>query len=250
MLHDFAFKNPDFYATNAVSRHRFGNPIVNISAQCMQRHTPLTIPFSTRNLGAAQTTTAINTDAERTKAHGRLHGPLHGTTETNPTLQLLRDALSSQLGIHFGFANLDDVHHNFAVRHAGDFVFQLFNIGAFFADNHAGAGRMNGDAAFFVRTLNNHARDTGLPEIPHQRVADFEIFMQQSRIIALAGVPARLPCTVYAQTHANRIDLLTHYAFSSTSRTTMVSWLNGLMMRAARPLARARNRFITRFLPT
>src|SRR5262249_25241251 len=55
------------------------------------------------------------------------------------------------------------------------------------------------------------------------------------------------------ETQADGIDLLTHYlssAFSARSRTTMVRWLNGLMMPAARPRPRVWKRFMTRLLPT
>ena len=69
---------------------------------------------------------------------------------------------------------------------------------------------------------------------------------------------ARFPCAVNTEAQANWINLLTHYAASlfasagtsSCSRTIIVNSENGFKMRAPRPRARARKRFMTRFLPT
>ena len=250
MLHNLAFEDPDFDTANSISGHGFGHAIINIGAQCMQRHSALAIPFGTGNFSTAETATAIDTNAQSTQAHGRLHGALHGATETDTALKLLRDAFCNQLCINLRFTHFNNVQHHFAIGHFADALFQLLNVSAFFTDDDTGAGRVNGDAAFFMRALNHHARNTGLTQVFEQHGADFQIFMQQIGVFALICIPARLPSAVDAEAHANRINLLSHYAFSSTSRTTMVSWLNGFKMRAARPLARARKRFITKFLPT
>src|SRR4030095_5088089 len=71
-------------------------------------------------------------------------------------------------------------------------------------------------------------------------------------VFAAFGVPPRIPGAVDAEPEADGIDLLTHYLSSASarSRTTMVRWLNGLMMPAARPRPRVWNRFMTRLLPT
>ena len=61
----------------------------------------------------------------------------------------------------------------------------------------------------------------------------------------LVGVPARIPGAVDAEAQTDRIDLLTHYAVSSTWRTTIVRCENGFSIRAARPRPRAMKRFMT-----
>jgi hypothetical protein len=65
-------------------------------------------------------------------------------------------------------------------------------------------------------------------------LADLDVLVQQLAVFAV-GEPARIPGAVDAEAQPDRIDLLTHYAFSSTWRTTMVRFENALMI--ARPAA-------------
>src|SRR3546814_6445866 len=83
---------------------------------------------------------------------------------------------------------------------------------------------------------------TTLFRSPTQVLADAQVLVQQIRI-AVVGEPAGIPGPVDAQTQADRIDFLTHYAVSSRSRTTTVRRLHGFTILLARPRARARKRF-------
>ena len=83
-----------------------------------------------------------------------------------------------------------------------------------------------------------------------QHLAHAHVFMEQLGVVVLAGEPAAVPRAVDAEAQTDRIDFLTHYAASPSSRTTMVISENGFSIREALPRARAAKRFITRFLPT
>src|SRR5690606_281035 len=73
---------------------------------------------------------------------------------------------------------------------------------------------------------------------------------KQRAVVALVGEPAAVPGAVDAEAEADWIDLLAHYAASSTCRTMIVRCANGFSMRDDRPRPRAVKRFITSELPT
>jgi hypothetical protein len=94
-------------------------------------------------------------------------------------------------------------------------------------------------------------RDAGLLEFFIRILADLQVLMQQLAVFGIVCVPAAVPRAVDAETQADRIDFLTHYAASSlasTSRTTMVRCENGFSIGEARPRPRAWKRFITMVL--
>src|SRR5215471_8879326 len=257
VLHDLAFEDPNFDAAGAVGRERGGHPVIDVGAQRVQRHAALAIPFHARDLGAAEPPRAIDADAAGAKPHRRLHRALHRPPESDAAFELLRNRFGDQLGVEFGLADFDDVDDDVAVGQRGDLLAQLFDIGALLADDYAGARRMDCDAAFFVRPLDHDLRHRGLLQFRHQRLADFHVLVQQRAIARLAGIPARIPGAVDAETKPDRIDLLTHrvllaasYACASTSRTTIVRFANGLKIAPTRPRARAACRLITNALPT
>src|SRR6202035_365609 len=82
------------------------------------------------------------------------------------------------------------------------------------ADDDAGAGRLDGDAALLVRPLDHDARDRRLLERLVQLRADLHVLVPQRAVLVLARVPARVPGTVDAEPQADRIDLLTHESLS------------------------------------
>src|SRR5262249_17060804 len=166
---------------------------------------------------AAEAAGAIDADAAGAEPHGRLHGALHGAAERDAALELLSDRFGDQLRIELGLADFHDVDHDIAVGELGDLAAQLLDVSALFADHHARTRRVNGDAALLVRALDHDFRHRRLLEFLHQRFADFHILVQERAVARLAGVPARIPGAVDAETKPDRIDLLTHVALLSRS---------------------------------
>src|SRR5690606_15394667 len=101
--------------------------------------------------------THLNLDAFSTLAHGVLHGALHGTTEHNPTLQLLSNTLRYQSRIQIRLANLFNVDMHGHAHLLADFSAQLINIFTCFTDHNAWTGSVDGDASSVSRTLNINA---------------------------------------------------------------------------------------------
>ena len=104
------FVDPDLDTDDAVGGLGFGSGVVDVSAQSVQWHAAFAVPLSTRNFDTVQTASRHDFDALGTQTHGVLHGALHGAAEHDPLFELLRDAVSDQLGIDFGFAHFLDVH--------------------------------------------------------------------------------------------------------------------------------------------
>src|SRR6185437_10424573 len=154
VFHDLALEDPDLDPAGAVGRLRGGDAIVDVGAQRVQRHAALVIPLDVRDLGAAETAAALDADAERAQAMGRLHGALHHATEGDAALELLGDVLGDQLGVDLGLADLDDVEMHLVGGVFLHVALQLLDVGALLADDHARARRVDGDAAFAVRTLD------------------------------------------------------------------------------------------------
>src|SRR5262249_47454370 len=210
VLEDLALEDPDLDAAGAEGRERGRNAVIDVGAQRMQRHAALAVPFHAGDFGAAETARAVDADAFGAEAHRRLHGALHGAAERDAALELLRNRFGDQGGIELGLADFDDVDDDVGIGDLGDLLAQLVDVGALLADHHARTGRVDGDAALLVWTLDHDAGDGRLLELLVQDLADLDVLMQQLAVLGLASKPAGIPGPVDAKTQADRIDLLTH----------------------------------------
>ena len=130
---------------------------------------------------------------------------------------------------------------------------QVLDVRTLLTDDQTWTSGVNGHQAFLVRALNDDPRNTGLTELRFDMLLDLQVFVKKTTEVFAVSIPTAIRSAVDAEAQANRINFLTHYAASAScdvSRRTMVICENGFMMRAARPRARARIRFMTRFLPT
>src|SRR3954451_9100243 len=59
---NLALEDPHLHAANAISGVRFGLGVIDVAAQRVQRNTTLTIPFRARDLRAAETARAGDTN--------------------------------------------------------------------------------------------------------------------------------------------------------------------------------------------
>src|SRR5438093_1397501 len=136
------------------------------------------------------------------------------------------------IGGHGGRGAIVDICAQRVERHPAFAV--PFGAGNLSTAEPAGAGDLDAFRSHALRRLDG----------------DLHVFMKELAVFAPAGVPARIPGSVDTKPQADRIDFLTHQAASSSSRTTIVSWLKNFSIRPTRPRARGVQRFITRFLPT
>src|ERR1700693_2337825 len=218
VFHDLALEDPHLDPAGAVGRARGGDAGIDVGAERVQRHPALAIPFHPRDLGAAEPARAVDADALGAQAHGRLHGAFHRPAECDAALQLLRDRFRDQLRIELGLADLDDIDDHVGIGELRHAPAQLFDVGALLADHHARTRRMDRHPGLLVRTLDHDLRHRGLLELLHQLLADLHVLVQQHAVAALAGVPARIPRSVDAETQPDRIYLLTHWSSPAMPR--------------------------------
>src|SRR4051794_22238483 len=105
---NLALEDPHLHAADAISGVRFGLGVIDVAAQRVQRNTTLTIPFRARDLRAAETARAGDTNALGAKTQRRLDRTLHGPAEGDAALKLVGNALSHKLGVDLRLADLDD----------------------------------------------------------------------------------------------------------------------------------------------
>src|SRR5260221_564054 len=82
-------------------------------------------------------------------------------------------------------------------------------------DDLARAGRVGRAPGLLGGTLDHHAADAGLGEAGHEILAQAQVLMKHLAVF-LAGEPAAVPGPIDAEPKPDRIDLLTHYACSSS----------------------------------
>src|SRR4030088_2912313 len=153
VLQDFALEDPDLDAAGAERGERGRDAVIDVGAQRMQRHAAFAIPFHTRDLGAAETARAVDTDALGAETHRRLHRPLHGAAERDAALKLLRDRFGDQRGVELRLADFDDVDDDVGVGDFGNALAQLADRGALLADHDTRTRRMDRYPALLVRAL-------------------------------------------------------------------------------------------------
>src|SRR5690606_199845 len=120
-----------------------------------QRHPALAIPLRARDFGTAETARAVDADAARAEAHGRLHRPLHRPAERHAALKLLRDVLGDERRVDLGLADFDDVQMHFRGSDLADVLAKLLDVRTLLTDDHARPRRMDRHAALLVRTLDH-----------------------------------------------------------------------------------------------
>src|SRR6478672_10751833 len=133
---DLTLEDPHLDAADAVSGVRGGFGIIDVAAQRVQRHPALAVPFGPRDLGAAETARAGDTNAFSTEAERRLNRALHGAAEGDAALELIGDALGDELCVDLRLADLDDIETHFRAGHARQLFLELLDVGALLTDDH------------------------------------------------------------------------------------------------------------------
>src|SRR5204863_9734555 len=125
---------------DAVGRLGFGNAVVDVGTQRMQRHAAFTVPLGAGDIGTAKAATDVDADAAGAHADRRLHGALHGTTERHAALELLGNALRHEGRVGLGLAHFNDVDVHFAVGELLHLGADLVDVSALLANHDARTG--------------------------------------------------------------------------------------------------------------
>src|SRR5262245_25699733 len=210
VLHDLALEDPDLHADHSIGGLSKAIAKIDVGAQGVQRHAPLTVPFDARDLRAPEPARAVDADAEGTQPDRRLHRSLHGAAERHASLELLGNGLCHQRRIDLGLSHLDDIEVYLRGGEPGELSSQLFDIGPLLADQHAGPRGMHRHAALLVWALDHDFGNPCLPLLLQDVVADVHVLVQQAAVLAAIGEPTAIPRAVDADPQADRIDLVTH----------------------------------------
>src|SRR5689334_19305915 len=85
---NLALEDKNLNTDKTIRCHCLGESVIDIGAECVQRHPAFTIPFGSRHLCPAKTTGTGNSDALCPELERRCNALLHGTAECNPAFQL------------------------------------------------------------------------------------------------------------------------------------------------------------------
>ena len=208
------FVEPHLDPDLAVGSVRFGEAVVDVGAQRLQRQLAVQIPLRPRDFSAVQTSRDAHLDAARAEAQRRLHRLAHRAAKRNALLELHRDRFGNQLRVELGLLDLLDVDEDLAVRALLDFLLQLVDFRPLAADDDAGARCVDVDLQAVDGALGLDLRDAGVREALLQALAQRQILVQQLRVIAVR-VPSRPPRLVEPEPESERVNLLAHdYSFA------------------------------------
>ena len=189
---------------------RFGEAVVDVRTEGVQRHAAFAVPLGAGDVGAVQTAGRHDLDAEGAQTHGVLHRALHGAAEHDALFELLRDAVGDQLSVELGAADFFDVDVNGHAHHLLNFSLERFDVGTLLADHDARTGREDRDAGVVRRTFDEDAADAGVAELLQKEAAHGEVFTERAGEFTANRVPARRPVARHGKTEAGGINFLTH----------------------------------------
>ena len=106
---DLALVDPDLHADAAERGARFGEAVVDVGAQRVQRHPTLAVALAAAHLRATEAAAALHLDAQRAGLHRRLQRALHRPAERHASRELVGDTLRDQRRVELGLLDLLDV---------------------------------------------------------------------------------------------------------------------------------------------
>src|SRR5579875_2040555 len=241
--HDLALVDPDLDADAAGGRLGFGEAVVDVRPDRVQRYPSLAVGLAPAHLAAAEPAGALDLDAGCARADRGGQRPLHRPPEGDPVGELLGDRLGDELRVELGTLDLVDVDVDVLVRQRVQVAAQGVHLDARLADQDVGEPRVR--------------------ELAVDVLADPDVLEQVVRELLLARVPVGLPVVDDPHAEPAGMDLLAHYSSLSSSAggasagagrgarvvacdacaSSIVMWQVRLRIRATRPRARARQRF-------
>src|SRR3954468_24869610 len=178
-----ALVQPHLDADLAVGRVRFGEPVIDVGAQRLQRQLPVQVPLGARDLRAVQPARYANLDPPRPEAQRRFHRLAHRAAERDALFELHRDRFGDELRVELRLLDLLDVDEDLAVGPLLDLLLQLVDLGSLAADDDAGPRGVDVDLQLVGGTLGLDFRDPGVREALLQRAAQHQILVQQLRVV-------------------------------------------------------------------
>src|SRR5216684_62406 len=183
---------------------------VDVGTQGVQRHAAFAVPLTTRHLGTAESTAAVDTDALRAGAHRAQDRLLHRPLVADAALDLGGDVLGHQLCVELGLLDLLDGDSHAIPKSLFQVLTQLVDRRAALADDDAGFGGVDGDGELGVgRALGLDLGDAGIAQARKDRATHLEILVKHLRVVLGVCEPVRLPRAEHAEPERVRMDFMT-----------------------------------------
>src|SRR5919198_868719 len=249
-----ALADPHLAPDGAVGGPGDGVAVVDVCAQRVQRHPAFAVPLVARHLRAAQAPGAGHADPLGSELHPGLDRLLHRPAKGDPPLQLGGDVLRHQLRVRLRLADFDDVQEDLVLGELLQVLFDRLDAGAALADDDAWASGVHVHLHLVRGALDLHLGDTGVAERLLHELADADVLVQPLGVV-LVLEPLRVPRLDDAEAEPDRMNFLAqrltpsslsppqggarlspYFRFASASTTW--TWLDFLLIRVARPIAR------------
>ena len=209
-MENLTLVDPYLNTDAAVGGRSFSKTIVDIRTQGLQRNGALVVMLGACDFRAAQTAAAGNLDAPGTHAHCTAHGLLHCTAETDALLELSCNVLSNQGSVGVRVLDLDDGAANLLAVLLGQLFFELLDVLAAAADNHAGTCALDHDLDFVVLALDLDRRNACVVQTLLQILTDLVVFHEEVAEHIVLSEPTGIPILDNADTETVRIYFLAH----------------------------------------
>ncbi len=219
-IENFALVQPRLDPDHAVRGVRFGETVIDIGAQGVQRKLPLQIPFAARDFRAVQAAAHAHLDALAAEAQRRIHRLAHRAAEGHALFQLQRDRFAHQLRVQLGLVHFLNVDEDLTLGLLRHVLLEFFDLRALASDDDAGTRRADGDPQLVARPVHFDRAHAGALQPLGQRRLQLQVFLQEL-CIALLSEPARPPRLVEAQPESVRMNFLSHYASFSVTLMTI-----------------------------
>ena len=210
LVGDVALEDPALHADDAVGRLRFGEAIVDVRAQGVQRHASLAVPLAPTHLGPAETAGALDPDSPGAELHGRRDGLLHRPAERDAALELQRHVLGHELRVQLGLPDLLDVDEDLlVVRKLRELGAQRLHFGAAFADHDSRSRRVDVHDDLVPAPVDDDLGDSRVEQLLLDEVPDLDVLVELLPIPALRE-PVGLPPVEGAEPESVGMYLLSH----------------------------------------
>src|ERR1700741_4576915 len=137
-IEDLTAIDPNLHTDLPESRSGFGETVIDVSAQRVQRQLALQMPLTPRDFSAVQTTTDLDLDSLRPKPQRLFHGLSHRATKRNALLELGRNLFCLQLRVELGLVDLLNRNQHFAAGLRRKIALELIDLSALATDDDAG----------------------------------------------------------------------------------------------------------------
>src|SRR5207302_3763400 len=188
----------------------FGEAILDIGAQRVQRQTALQIPLGARDFVAVQSSADADFDAFAAEAQRRVHCLAHGAAEAHALFQLQRNRFRDQLRVQLRLMHFLDIYKNILAGGALlQFGLELVNFRALAANDDPWPRGLDDDAQLVSRPLDLNRADARRLQLVLELGLQLNVFVQLFVIVPL-GKPARLPRLGEAEAKTIWMDFLSH----------------------------------------